>query len=383
MVEIVSMATAIIGIGIGVAFGWLIASQKMAERVTRAESKIEAREEALAGENELFLAQTKVMAFDTAREINEQLIKPFEKRMEDMARMHTELEKSREGAYQGVVRHLKLLEEQTQDLGTRATALTSALTSSSQARGNWGEVTLRNLFEKAGMMEHVDFTEQETVEGGGRPDFIVRLPKGRAVLPIDSKATAKHFLEAAELDAGSEQDRLLSEHAKALKSRIKDLSSKAYQDKIEGDFDYVVLFIPSEALASAAFSVDPDLMEYALSKRVLLANPVTMFGLLRTITLYWQQHSLAEDALEIYEVTREMYKRTVTMISHTQKVGAHLDKAGKAYNEAMRSYESRILPHGRKLEELKVSETLQSTLPEPKDVKNLPEVFVEYEEEEE
>ena len=280
-----------------------------------------------------------------------------------------------------MVRHLKLLEEQTQDLGTRATALTSALTSSSQARGNWGEVTLRNLFEKAGMMEHVDFTEQETVEGG-RPDFIVRLP-GEAVLPIDSKATAKHFLEAAELDAGSEQDRLLSEHAKALKGRIKDLSSKAYQDKIEGDFDYVVLFIPSEALASAAFSVDPDLMEYALSKRVLLANPVTMFGLLRTIALYWQQHSLAEDALEIYEVTREMYKRTVTMISHTQKVGAHLDKAGKAYNEAMRSYESRILPHGRKLEELKVSETLQSTLPEPKDVKNLPEVFVEYEEEEE
>ena len=382
MVEIVSMATAIIGIGIGVAFGWLIASQNMTERVTRAESKIEAREEALAGENELFLAQTKVMAFDTAREINEQLIKPFEKRMEDMARMHTELEKSREGAYQGVVRHLKLLEEQTQDLGTRATALTSALTSSSQARGNWGEVTLRNLFEKAGMMEHVDFTEQETVEGG-RPDFIVRLPKGRAVLPIDSKATAKHFLEAAELDAGSEQNRLLSEHAKALKGRIKDLSSKAYQDKIEGDFDYVVLFIPSEALASAAFSVDPDLMEYALSKRVLLANPVTMFGLLRTITLYWQQHSLAEDALEIYEVTREMYKRTVTMISHTQKVGAHLDAAGKAYNEAMRSYESRILPQGRKLEELKVSETLQSTLPEPKDVKNLPEVFVEYEEEEE
>ena len=143
MVEIVSMATAIIAIGIGVAFGWLIASQKMTERVTRAESKIEAREEALARENELFLAQTKVMAFDTAREINEQLIKPFEKRMEDMARMHTELEKSREGAYQGVVRHLKLLEEQTQDLGTRATALTSALTSSSQARGNWGEVTLR------------------------------------------------------------------------------------------------------------------------------------------------------------------------------------------------------------------------------------------------
>ena len=378
--EAIGLAYIVLGLMAGGSIGWMFAKQKMTHRVSRAEAMIEAREAALTQSEDLIRAQTKVMTTDAAKEINDQLIKPFEKRMEDMAKIHTELEKNREGAYQGVVRHLKLLEEQTQNLGTRATALTSALTSSSQTRGNWGEVTLRNLFDKAGLTEHVDFREQQSVEGG-RPDFVVRLPGG-AALPIDSKATAKHFLEAAQLDSGAEQDALLVEHAKALKGRIKDLSSKSYQDKIEGDFDHVVLFIPSEALASAAFSIDPGLMDYALTKRVLVATPVTMFGLLRTIALYWQQHTMAEGAQEIYDVTREMYRRTVTLISHTQKVGAHLDKAGKAYNDAMRSYESRVLPQGRKLDELKVSETLPDSLPEPDDVKNRPEIYIEVEEEE-
>ena len=205
--------------------------------------------------------------------------------------------------------------------------------------------------------------------------------QGGAALPIDSKATAKHFLEAAELEPGAEQDRLLSEHAKALKGRIQDLSSKAYQDAIQGEFDHVVLFIPSEALASAAFSVNPGLMEYALSKRVLVATPVTMFGLLRTVALYWQQHSLAEGAQEIYDVTREMYRRTVKMIEHTNKVGTHLDHAGKAFNQAMNSYKSRVLPQGKRLDKLKVSETLEINLPEPKEVKNLPELEINAEEE--
>ncbi len=375
MVDVTGVILMVLGAVLGAVIGWLLATQKMSVRVTKAEAKMEAREDALAQSEELIRAQNKTMATDTAKEINDQLIKPFEKKMDDLTRMQNELEKNREGAYQGVVRHLKLLEEKTQDLGTRATALTSALTSSSQARGNWGEVTLRNLFEKAGLTEHVDYSEQETIDSG-RPDFVVRLPGG-AALPIDSKATGKHFLEAAEIDPGPEQDRLLNEHAKALKLRIRDLSSKAYQDDIEGEFDHVVLFIPSEALASAAFSVDPDLMDYALTRRVLIATPVTMFGLLRTVALYWQQHSLAEGAQEIYDVTQEMYKRTVTMVSHTMKVGSHLDKAGKAFNDAMRSYESRVLPQGRKLDDLKVSETLKDKLPDSDEVKNLPEGFTD------
>ncbi len=115
------------------------------------------------------------------------------------------------------------------------------------------------------MSEHVDFFEQETIEGGGRPDYIIRMPQ-QGVIPIDSKASGAAFLKAVELDAGDEQDALLAEHAVAVKQRIKELSSKSYQEDIEGDFDHVVVFIPSEAMAAAAFSIDPDLMDYAMTK---------------------------------------------------------------------------------------------------------------------
>ena len=128
------------------------------------------------------------------------------------------------------------------------------------------------------------------------------------------------------------------------------------------------MFVPSEAMAAAAFSMDPDLMDYAMSKSVLIATPVTMLGLLRTVALYWQQHALAEGANEIYEVSKELYKRVNTTMDHFVKVGGHLSKAAKAYDATMSSYERRVLPQGRRLEELKVSETLQATLPEPKEI---------------
>jgi len=192
------------------------------------------------------------------------------------------------------------------------------------------------------------------------------------VIPIDSKAIGEKYLEAVELDAGPEQDALLVKHAKAMRGRIADLSSKGYQESIEGDFDHVVMFVPSEAMAAAAFTVDPDLMEYAMSKSVLVTTPVTMLGLLRTVALYWQQHALAEGAREIYDVSREFYKRVMTMVEHFNKVGGHLSKAAKAYNDTVSSYEGRVLPQGRRLDELKVSETLPLALPEGKDIEHIP-----------
>ena len=124
------------------------------------------------------------------------------------------------------------------------------------------------------------------------------------------------FLQAAELEAGSDQTELLKKHAKAMRGRIAELSQKGYQETIEGEFDHVVMFVPSEATEAEVFSMDPDLMDYAMSKSVLIATPVTMLGLLRTVALYWQQHALAEGANEIYEVSKELYKRAnTTMIT--------------------------------------------------------------------
>ena len=281
------------------------------------------------------------------------------------------MEKERVGAYEGLRRNIKELGEKTESLSTRTVALSTALTTSSQTRGNWGEVKLRRLFEMAGLSEHMNFKEQPTLDNGTRPDFVVILPEG-GVIPIDSKAVGGTYLEAVSLEPGPQQDELLTRHARSMRSRITDLSSKAYQEAIEGHFDHVVMFVPSEAMAAAAFNVDPDLMEYAMSKSVLVTTPVTMLGLLRTVALYWQQHALAEGAREIYDVSRELYKRVTTMVEHYNKVGGHLAKATLAYNDTMRSYQSRVLPQGRRLDELKVSETLTQGLPEPSEVTLLP-----------
>lgn len=386
------------GLAIGASIGWLLAKQSLSGQLIRAEERLRANEVSAEGNEQRIRAEVENIAIKIGEEnsirflemaqaklVNQQqeaahelelrklevanLVKPIQEEMAKLTVMNAEMEKERAGAYEGIKRHLRELGEKTESLSTRTTALSTALTTSSQARGNWGEVKLRRLFEMAGMSENIDFDEQTTLADGSRPDFVVRLPDS-GVIPIDSKATGAHFLQAAELEPGEEQTVLLNKHAKAMRGRIAELSKKAYQETIEGEFDHVVMFIPSEAMAAAAFSMDADLMDYAMSKSVLIATPVTMLGLLRTVALYWQQHALAEGANEIYEVSRELYKRMNKTMEHLTKVGGHLSKAATAFNATMSSYGRMVLPQARRLEELKVAETLQATLPEPTEIEH-------------
>lgn len=322
--------------------------------------------------NEAFLTLATERLGQTQSEVNkdfelktdaiDEMLKPLSKNLEKITQMNQEIEKARVGAYEGIRQHLTSLEQNTLMLGQRADQLSTALTSSSNVRGNWGEIALKRLLEMAGLTEHADFYEQESV-GSGRPDVIVRLPN-KGAIPIDAKASAKYYLDALDRDPGLEQDGLLLKHAEVLKDLVKLLGSKAYQEKLEGDIDYVVMFVPSEALISAAFNVDPTLHEFALERSVLIASPVSLLALLRNAALYWQQQTLADGAKEIYEVSREMYSRTVTFFEHIEKIGEGLANAEKFYDKAKTSYRSRILPQGKKLENLQVSETLRKKLPE-------------------
>ncbi len=322
--------------------------------------------------NEAFLTLATERLGQTQSEVNkdfelktdaiDEMLKPLSKNLEKITQMNQEIEKARVGAYEGIRQHLTSLEQNTLMLGQRADQLSTALTSSSNVRGNWGEIALKRLLEMAGLTEHADFYEQESV-GSGRPDVIVRLPN-KGAIPIDAKASAKYYLDALDRDPGLEQDGLLLKHAEVLKDLVKLLGSKAYQEKLEGDIDYVVMFVPSEALISAAFNVDPTLHEFALERSVLIASPVSLLALLRNAALYWQQQTLADGAKEIYEVSREMYSRTVTFFEHIEKIGEGLANAEKFYEKAKTSYRSRILPQGKKLENLQVSETLRKKLPE-------------------
>jgi DNA recombination protein RmuC len=386
------------GLAMGCLLGWVLGRQANAAALIRAEEQLRAGEVTSQANEQRLTAEMETLSkrlsaentehffkiaeerwlrnqqhatheLETRKQEVEQLLRPVQEELARLLLQNSEMEKERVGAYEGLRRHIKELGEKTESLSTRTTALSTALTTSGQARGNWGEVKLRRLFEMAGLSEHVNFMEQVTLENGLRPDFVVVLPE-EGVIPIDSKAVGEKYLEAVESDPGPAQDDLLVKHAKSMRSRITELSSKAYQESIEGNFDHVVMFVPSEAMAAAAFNVDPELMEYAMSKAVLVATPVTMLGLLRTVALYWQQHALAEGAREIYDVSRELYKRVATMVEHFSKVGGHLEKAASSYNDTLRSYRSRVLPQGRRLDELKVADTLRNALPEPSEVQH-------------
>ena len=388
------------GLALGCVLGWVLGRQASGTALIRAEERIRASEATSEVNEQRLRAEVEALSkrlsaentehffkmaeerwirnqeqanheLETRKLAVEHLLKPLQEELVRLQTQNTEMEKERVGAYEGLRRHIKELGEKTEFLSNRTTALSTALTTSGQARGNWGEVKLRRLFEMAGLSEHVNFMEQVTLDNGLRPDFVVVLPE-EGVIPIDSKAVGEKYLEAVETEAGPVQDELLLKHAKSMRTRITELSSKAYQESIEGNFDHVVMFVPSEAMAAAAFNVDPDLMEYAMSKAVLVTTPVTMLGLLRTVALYWQQHALAEGAREIYDVSREFYKRVTTMVEHFSKVGGHLEKATAAYNDTLRSYRSRVLPQGRRLDDLKVSDTLQQALPEPSEIHQSP-----------
>ena len=388
------------GMALGCVLGWVLGRQASGTALIRAEERIRASEATSEVNEQRLRAEVEALSkrlsaentehffkmaeerwirnqeqanheLETRKLAVEHLLKPLQEELVRLQTQNTEMEKERVGAYEGLRRHIKELGEKTESLSNRTTALSTALTTSGQARGNWGEVKLRRLFEMAGLSEHVNFMEQVTLDNGLRPDFVVVLPE-EGVIPIDSKAVGEKYLEAVETEAGPVQDDLLVKHAKSMRTRITELSSKAYQESIEGNFDHVVMFVPSEAMAAAAFNVDPDLMEYAMNKAVLVTTPVTMLGLLRTVALYWQQHALAEGAREIYDVSREFYKRVTTMVEHFSKVGGHLEKATAAYNDTLRSYRSRVLPQGRRLDDLKVSDTLQQALPEPSEIHQSP-----------
>lgn len=388
----------LVGLAVGCFLGWVLGRQATSGDLIRAEERVRASETTSEANEQRMRAEIEALSkrlsaentehffkmaeerwlrnqqqasheLETRKQEVEHLLKPLKEELVRLQNHNAEMEKERVGAYEGLRRNIKELGEKTESLSSRTVALSTALTTSGQARGNWGEVKLRRLFEMAGLSEHVNFKEQVTLENGLRPDFVVVLPE-EAVIPIDSKAVGEKYLEAVETEPGPAQDELLIRHAKSMRGRIAELSSKAYQESIEGNFDHVVMFVPSEAMAAAAFNVDPDLMEYAMSKAVLVTTPVTMLGLLRTVALYWQQHALAEGAREIYDVSRELYKRMATMVEHFSKVGGHLEKAAASYNDTLRSYRSRVLPQGRRLDELKVADTLQNALPEPSEVQH-------------
>lgn len=275
------------------------------------------------------------------------LVDPLNKALETMDQQVRALEQKREGAYQSLGEQLRNLGEAQTRLQSTSTTLMQAMKSST-ARGKWGELQLRRVVELAGMTKHVDFQEQVAAESG-RPDMIVRLPN-EGILPIDAKAPAAAYLDAMNLE-GEARTQKLADHAKAMRSRIQELSRKAYMDQFEKAPEIVVMFVPFESALSAAFESDPGLLEYGIEQRILIASPVTLLALLRAAAFGWQQYHIAENARLIADQGRELYVRFLNVIKPVADVGDKLGKAVDAYNKAVGSMETRLMPALRKMKD--------------------------------
>jgi DNA recombination protein RmuC len=250
-----------------------------------------------------------------------------------------------------------MLHDTQESLRTETGNLVTALRNPS-TRGRWGEMQLRRAVEMAGMLRHCDFVEQATVAGDDgriRPDVVVRLPGSKSAV-IDAKVPLHAYLAAVEATDDGVQTARLRDHARQVRTHIDTLASKAYWSQFADAPDFVVMFLPGDQLLAAAFEHEPALMEHAVANRVLIATPVTLIALLRSIAYGWQQENLAENARQIADAGRVLHERLGTFGGHLRKVGANLDRAVGAFNEAVGSYDARVMPAARRLGELDVAE---------------------------
>lgn len=248
-----------------------------------------------------------------------------------------------------VKKQLELLSQQSTTLAQETQQFRLVL-HSNQARGKWGEETLRRVVEAAGMSAHCDFMEQ-TSSGENRPDLVVKLPGDRFII-VDAKVPDFDFFNALESAEPAKRADALVAHAAKLKATIRALADRDYPRQFPNALDYVVLFVPAESLFSAALEGDHDLIVWAAEKRILLATPASLIALLRSVSVSWQQHAQTENAQKIAEAAQELFVRIVTFTEHLEKIRGGLETANRAFNQAVGSYESRIKPSGEKLQKL-------------------------------
>src|SRR5580704_609369 len=241
---------------------------------------------------------------------------------------------------------------------SEARKLSAALRRGAGVQGRWGEQTLRNVLEAAGLSHRFDFEEQfslDTDEGRRRPDVKVRLPGG-AVFVIDAKCSLNAFLEAQDAPDDAARDSAMARHAQSVRTHIAGLSAKAYWDqfKAEGSPDFVAMFVPGDGFLAAALDRAPDLMTEAMDRRVLVVTPTTLFALCKAVAYGWRVEEQAKNADAVAALGRELYKRIAVMGEHAQRLGKSLEDSVKRYNQFAGSLETPVLTQARRFEELSV-----------------------------
>ena len=292
------------------------------------------------------------MDLDGRQKSIETLVQPLRESLTKVDTKLNEVERGRASSQAQLSEQLRSLTQAQQVLHAETSKLARALRSPN-VRGQWGEIQLRRVLESAGLVEGTHFELKEstrTEQGRLTPDVIVKLPGGKNVV-VDAKVALSAYLDAMEATEDAVRDAKLKDHARQVKDHINRLANKTYWAHFQPTPDLVVMFVPGEALLSAAMQHDATLLEFSMGKGVMLASPLSLIALLKAISFGWQQDTIAKNAQEISELGRNLYDRIAKLAEHFENVGRSLAKSVQCYNAAVGTLESRVLVTARRLKD--------------------------------
>jgi DNA recombination protein RmuC len=283
-----------------------------------------------------------------------QAVSPVETLLKTYQEKLQTIEKERVDHYAGLREAVELVRTGQGQVRDETRNLVNALRASPKARGRWGEQSLRNVLEQAGLTDHIDFQTEVSVntdDGRLRPDVIVSLPGGRKLV-IDAKCSLNAYLDACEEVDDEKRAACFRAHVASMRNHAQQLGSKAYWAQFGDSADYVIMYIPGEHFLAAALEQDSTLWDWAFERRVLLATPTNLVAIAKTVASIWRQERLAEAAQEIAILGKELHSRLATMNEHMTRVGKNLATANSAYNQMVGSFESQVLTQAKRFENL-------------------------------
>jgi len=293
-----------------------------------------------------------------------EMLKPVKESIDSYKKRIEELEKGSEKTFGQVTEMLSNIQITNASLQKETGALVNALRNP-RVRGKWGEIGLKRVVEFSGLSAHCDFVEQAYTEGEDsilKPDMIINLP-GNSHVVVDSKLPLDAYLQALETDDEISRNLLFAKHAKDLRDHVNRLSKKQYWSQFQNTPDFVVLYMEVESALNVALMTDKTLLQDAMNNKIILTTPTTLIVVLKSVAMSWQQHTVTENALQIMDAATELHGRLNIFAEHFDRVGNGLKSALKGFNDAIGSWESRVLPAGRKLEQLKATDN-KNVLPD-------------------